>query len=234
MGQTAHLSDLDRLRAEYAARERRLADSELYSPFNSAYLFTIQQRQRAVLGLLKKHELISLDSKRILELGCGRGGVLHEFLGFGASPGLLHGTELLPDRVAQAHDTLPNIPLTCADGQHLPYASKSFDLVLQYTVFSSVLDPLIKKNLAREMVRVLRPGGLIVWYDFWLNPTNKQTRGIRPTEVRNLFPACRFDFRRITLAPPITRRLARFSWPACFLLEATKVFNTHYLVAIKP
>ena len=42
--------------------------------------------------------------------------------------------------------------------------------------------------MAEEMVRVLRkPDGLIVWYDFWLNPTNKQTRGIRPTEIKKLF-----------------------------------------------
>ena len=44
---------------------------------------------------------------------------------------------------------------------------------------------------------------------FWLNPTNPQTRGVRPAEIRQLFPGCSFKFERITLAPPITRRLAR-------------------------
>src|SRR5450759_1248747 len=146
-------ADLDRLRAEYADRARRLTNSDIYSPFNPAHLFALQQRQRAVLNTLRRHGYRTLEGKRILELGCGRGGVLHELLGFGASPELLHGTDLLPDRAADAHRLLPHIAITCADGQHLPYRSGSFDLVLQYTVFSSVLDPEVKSNLAKEMLR---------------------------------------------------------------------------------
>ena len=88
-------------------------------------------------------------------------------------------------------------------------------------------------RMAREMLRVLKPDGLILWYDFWLNPTNRQTRGIRPREVKALFPNCHFKFRRITLAPPIARRLAGWTWGACLLLEWLRLFNTHYLVAIQ-
>lgn len=228
------LSDLDRLRTEYADRARRLANSDIYSPFNTSYLFTLHQRQRAVLDLLRRSGIQQLQNKSILEVGCGRGGVLHEFLGLGASPDLLHGTDLLPDRVADAHSLLPHLPITCADGQHLPYKDSSFDLVLQYTVFSSVLDIEVKRNLAREMLRVLRPRGLILWYDFWFNPTNRQTKGIRPKEIRELFPTCSYAFRRITLAPPIARKLASRSWLACYFMESLTVFNTHYLAAIQP
>jgi len=227
--------DLDRLRAEYADRERRLAGSDTYSPFNPAYLFAIQGRQRAVLGLLRRSGLNPLARHRVLEMGCGHGGVLLEYLGYGARPERLHGADLLPARLRDACGRLPGLPLSCADGQRLPYADGAFDLVLQYTVFSSVLDPEIKARLAGEMLRVLRvPGGLILSYDFWLNPTNRQTRGIRPGELRRLFPGCRFEFRRITLAPPLARRLVRFSWLLCALLEKFWVFNTHYLVAIQP
>jgi hypothetical protein len=70
-------------------------------------------------------------------------------------------------------------------------------------------------------------------YDFWLNPTNRQTRGIRPSEIRRLFPGAHLEFYRITLAPPIARRLAPCSWLLCCLLERLQAFNTHYLVAIK-
>ena len=84
------------------------------------------------------------------------------------------------------------------------------------------------------MLRALRPGGLILSYDFWLNPTNKQTRGLRPKEIRRLFPNCACEFHKITLAPPIARRLAPLSWGLCYLLESLKIFNTHYLAAIRP
>jgi hypothetical protein len=96
-----------------------------------------------------------------------------------------------------------------------------------------VLDEAVRRNLAAEMLRVLKPGGLIVWYDFWLNPSNRQTRGIRPAEIRRLFPGCAFDFRKITLAPPLARRVVPLSWLAACLLEKMRVFNSHYLVGIR-
>jgi ubiquinone/menaquinone biosynthesis C-methylase UbiE len=227
-------ADLDRLCVYYADRERRLAGSDLYSFLNPAHMFLIQQRQRAVVKLLLRHSLNPLGNRQILELGCGQGGVLLEYLSYGAAPERLHGVDLLPGRVMEAHARLPHLALTCADGQHLPYKSGAFDLVLQYTVFSSVLDDAIKVNLACEMLRVLKLDGLILWYDFWLNPINPQTKGIHPREVNALFPNCHCEFHRITLAPPIARRLVKWSWGACLLLAWLRLFNTHYLAAIQP
>ncbi len=225
--------DLARLRREYADRERRFAGSDTYSLFNPGHLYMLQARERAVLQLLRRHGFADLRDRRVLELGCGRGGVLLEHLRYGAAPSRLHGTDLLPDRVAEARKLLPHLPLTCSDGRNLPYADGSFDLVLQYTVFSSALDDDVKAALAREMLRVLRPDGLIVWYDFWLNPTNRQTRGIRPAEIRRLFPDCQHEFHRVTVAPPIARRLAPRSWLACHLIESLRLLNTHYVAGTR-
>jgi ubiquinone/menaquinone biosynthesis C-methylase UbiE len=233
ISKSAGIDDLDRLRVEYAERERRFAGSDVYSCFNPSHLFLIQQRQRAVLKLLRRQGYSHLGNRRILELGCGRGDVLLEYLGYGTEPEHLYGTDLLLERIKIAKIRLPHLALTCSDGQYLPYTSDAFDLVLQYTVFSSILDGKIKANLAREMLRVIKPDGMILWYDFWVNPMNKQTRGIRPAEIQCLFPACAFEFNRITLAPPLTRRLAPIAWWACALLEKLKAFNTHYLVAIR-
>jgi SAM-dependent methyltransferase len=140
---------------------------------------------------------------------------------------------LLFDRLQDAHQALPNLLLACADGQALPYPETAFDLIVQFTVFSSILDERIKQHLAQEMLRVLAPGGLILWYDFWLNPLNRQTRGIRPQEIRGLFPGCACQFRRITLAPPLARCLAPLSWQLCALLEKLVILNTHYLATIR-
>ncbi|MBI1760305.1 MAG: class I SAM-dependent methyltransferase [Acidobacteria bacterium] len=227
-------SDLERLRAEYARRQQTAAGADKYSLFQPGQLFMIQQRQRAQLALLARAGWASLAHKRILEIGCGAGGVLHEFLWLGATPSLLHGAELLEWRLAEAKAATPHLPLVLADGQQLPYADASFDLVAQYTVFSSILDTQVRQAIAAEMRRVLRPGGLILWYDFWTNPLNPQTRGIRKAEIRALFPHCQFSFKCLTLASPLVCRLAPYSWLACHLLERLRVFNTHYLVAIRP
>jgi len=228
------VDDLDRLCTEYANRTRRLVGSDIYSHFNQANLFTLQQRQRDTLALLRNHGFFLLENRSFLELGCGTGGVLLEFLAYGMSPAHLHGTDLIFDRLRHAQIWLSHLPITCSDGQSLPYADNSFDLILQYTVFSSVLVENVKVNIANEMLRVLSPDGMILWYDFWFNPTNPQTSGIRLQEIRKLFPDCRFDFHRVTLAPPISRRLIKISWLLCLLLEKLRLFNSHYLVAIHP
>ncbi|WP_336489260.1 class I SAM-dependent methyltransferase [Methylobacterium nigriterrae] len=227
------VNDLDRLRTEYADREKRLAGSDLYSLTNPACLFMFQQRQRAVLRLLQAEGFGDLSRRTVLELGCGTGRVLNEYMAFGAAPETLHGVDLLPHRLKEAKRLLPHVDLVCADGQRLPYADASFDIVLQYTAFSSILDDSIKANLASEMLRILCSDGLILWYDFWLNPTNPHTKGIRSSEIRMLFPDSRLRFQRITLAPPITRRIAPWSWLTCHILESLKIFNTHYLVSIR-
>lgn len=228
-------ADLDRLRAEYARRQSSGQDEARYSSFNRAYLFATQQRQRHLLDLLRRHGVTSLRGKSIFEMGCGRGGVLLEWQTYGASPAQLHGIDLLEDRLVEARQRLAHASIACADGQALPYPSGSFDFVLQYTAFSSVLDDAVKRNLAQEMLRVLRkPDGMIIWYDFWLNPTNDQTRGIRPAEIRALFPDCAITFRKITLAPPVARRLVKPSWLVSSFLEKLRLLNTHYLALIRP
>lgn len=226
-------ADLDRLQREYADRHRRLAGSDIYSPFNKANLFALQQRQREVLTLLRRHGVSSLADRAILEVGCGAGGVLAQFLSDGANPNCLYGLDILPDRLAEAKARLAGAVFLNANGTNIPFRSGVFDLVLQFTAFSSVLDPVVRQGMAREMLRVLKPGGLILWYDFWLNPTNHQTHGIRPPEIRQLFPGCGYDFRRITLAPPVARRLVPVSWLLCAFLEKLRIFNTHYLLAIQ-
>src|SRR5690349_5642182 len=113
--------DVLRLRAEYAERARAVDKTGQYSLFNPGQLFLIQQRQRAVLKCLNSNHFYPLCDHRILELGPGNGGVLIEMLGFGASAAELHGAELLLERAQLTHQKLAGLPLTCADGQSLPY-----------------------------------------------------------------------------------------------------------------
>ena len=226
------MDDLARLREEYKDRERRFAGSDVYSWLNPASLFAIHSRQRAVLSALKRQGVLDLAGSRILEMGCGGGGVLTEVLSFGAAPQNLFGIDLLADRLCRAQQQLPGCHFSNAEGQKLPFPSQSFDMVMQFTALSSILDTQVRIHVCEEMLRVLKPAGLLLWYDFWLNPTNQQTRGIRPREIRRLFPGCRYEFRRITLAPPLARRLISLSWGACQFLESLKIFNTHYLVIV--
>ena len=226
--------DISRLRTEYADRAQRLAGSDIYSVFNRANLFAVQNRQRAVLALLGSLGYHNLGNLRILEMGCGKGGVLTEFLSFGASAYNLFGIDLLPVSLQAAHKIFAGLNLANANGANLPFPARTFDLVFQYTAISSILDQDLRSKICADMIRVTRAGGLILSYDFWLNPTNHQTRGLRKSDIQNLFPGCNFKFWKITLAPPITRRIVPISWMLAQVLENINILNSHYLTAIMP
>src|SRR3989440_8774150 len=50
-------------------------------------------------------------------------------------------------------------------GGALALRSDSFDVVMQVTVFTSILDPDLKRRVALEMLRVVKQDGLILWYE---------------------------------------------------------------------
>lgn len=150
-------------------------------------------------------------------------GVLREFIKYGARPENLYGIDLLPDRIEEANKLSPNISFTCGDAEDLPYEDSFFDIVLCSTVFRSILDRRMRQNIAREVLRVLRVEGIILWYDYHMNnPKNPDVIGVKKKEIKKLFPDCKFDFNKITSAPPITRIIAPYSYLLCYLLKKQK------------
>ena len=51
-------------------------------------------------------------------------------------------------------------------GTTLPFENGSFDVATAVTVFSSILDAAARRDLFDEMRRVVRPGGMVLVYDF--------------------------------------------------------------------
>lgn len=193
----------------------------------------IADRHKKILDILNANLLLDLSDLDILEIGCGSGGVIREFVQFGAVPTKVVGVDLLLDRLEQATTDLKDCSWLNANGQFLPFRDATFELLLQFTAFSSILDPKVKMDMALEMLRVLKPGGSILWYDFTWNPTNSQTKGIGLKELKALFPGCALSHSRITLAPPLTRLLIQSSPRQVEWLSSLKMFNSHLLVWIQ-
>jgi ubiquinone/menaquinone biosynthesis C-methylase UbiE len=221
-----------RIRSAYAARSR---SDRRYSWFNAGHLFLVQERERHVLALLDRHGASQLEAKTILEIGCGTGYWLREFVKWGARPEHITGVELLPDRVAVARELSPaRLTIECGSATQLALPDASFDVVLQSTVFSSILDPVVREQVAAEMMRVVKPDGIILWYDFFVdNPWNSDVRGVRKREIGRLFPQRRMSMRRVTLAPPLLHFLAPYSWLGCYLLGKIPWLCTHYVGVIR-
>lgn len=179
-----------------------------YRPGRDDVLQRLQQRERVLARQLAATGLTDLVGLRVLELGCGSGGELASLLRFGSSCRQLHGLDLSASRLIRAAERLPAIHWVRGDGMALPYRDGSFQLVCQFTVFSSVLNPDCRQKLATEIQRVLTPGGWLLWYDFRVNnPRNPDVRGVTHRELRRLFPGWAGSVRRLTLLPPLARRL---------------------------
>jgi ubiquinone/menaquinone biosynthesis C-methylase UbiE len=169
-----------------------------------------------------------------LEIGCGTGTWLVDFETFGADQTRLHGIDLDPYRSEKARTRLPAADIRVGDASNLPWPDEFFDLVLQSTVFTSILNLDMKRLIAAEMLRVLKPTGIILWYDFrYNNPKNANVRGIKAAEIRSLFKGCDIKLQTITLAPPIAKCLAKVSWITCLLLETIPALRTHYWGVIR-
>jgi SAM-dependent methyltransferase len=236
--------EIDRIKAEYARRAREIP-AERYSSAAPSEIFLRQSRERAVLKLLARAGALPLAGRRILDVGCGTGQWLADLETWGATRETLAGIDLLPDRADQARSRMAALQGTdgvlvsrgadirLGDASELPWPQGSFDIVLQSTVFSSILDPAFRARVASEMARVLAPTGLILWNDLRVNnPRNPSVRGVRREELARLFPGFVVSGRRITLLPPLARRLVRLSFGAAQTIEALRLLNTHYVAVL--
>jgi SAM-dependent methyltransferase len=220
-----------RVRVAYARR----AQDDRYSWFNDAHMLAVQERERHTLHLLRRHGYSSLADVRILEVGCGTGAWLRELVKWGAQPKNLTGVEMLAERVAEAARLCaPGITLVCANVAQASLPAASFDIVLQSMLFTSVLDADVRRAVAHAMLDAVRPGGLILWYDYHVNnPRNRDVRGVSRAEIGTLFPGCRIHLKGITLAAPIARAVAGRSRLAYSVLHAMPFLRTHYLAVIR-
>jgi len=229
-------SEVDRLKEVYREYGERGWRETKWAATNRGNQAIRRERERKLEQLLQHAEFLPLGQRRILDVGCGTGETLAGFEAWGARPGNLFGVDLLPDRIRRAKQNLPAITFQEANAEALPFSEGYFDLVAVFTVFTSILDPQMARNVSREINRVLCSGGAVVWYDFRMNnPLNSHVRGIPRKGIRNLFPG--FDPRLVTttLVPPLARRwgaLTDLLYP-CF--ASLPFLRSHYLgLLVKP
>jgi SAM-dependent methyltransferase len=215
--------------ARYARRGDRAEGADRYSAVRPEVWQWMHERQRALLRGLAQRGLTDVALLRLAEVGCGTGGNLLELLRLGFAPEHLQGIELLPERHAAACHALPEATrVWLGDAVQAPVEPASLDMVLQSTVFSSLLDDAFQQRLATAMWQWLRPGGHVLWYDFTVgNPRNADVRGVPLARVRALFPQGRVVAQRVTLAPPLARAVCRLHPGLYPLFNVLPLLRTH-------
>lgn len=174
----------------------------------------------------KLHHLLRLvdfdgwRGKDVLEVGCGAGVDLVRFARGGAR---VVGVDLAPSAIDLARANFEQQQLTAdlrvANGEALPFADNSFDLVFAHGVVQYTADP---AKLVAECHRVLRPGGQAIFQVYnrvsWLNALSKVMKvGLEHDDAPVLLKYSIAEFRRlvsgfreVAIVPerfPVTSRL---------------------------
>ena len=176
---------------------------------NFEYNYEVKCEREIAYCRLLRSRFESLRAIRLLEIGAGDGDNILGFLRMGMQAENIAANELLDYRREIIQARLPHIRIIPGDALRIDI-NEEYDVVFQSLVFTSILNSEVRKTLALKMWSWLRKGGCILWYDFvYNNPTNPDVRKVGLRELHALFPrASCFRKRRVTVAPPIGRRLS--------------------------
>lgn len=214
------------------AERRRLSDR--YRLDNPGNRF-IYEQLRDRIEMILRSVFDDLSSIRVLDLGCGGLFWAEELVAMGVARNRCYGADLLLPGLQEGRRQGRRIHAVAASAAQLPFASAGIDLICQFTMMTSVLGDDDRSAIAGEIMRVVRPGGYVLWYDFRIdNPRNPHTRAIRRGEIRALFSEMPMRLEAITLLPQLARNLRG---PLSILLKffnSFPILRTHYLALIGP
>ena len=99
-----------------------------------------------------------------LDVGCGTGGLLDELLNeLREPPWTGAGVDRSAEMLTVARRRLPHAPLARGDAAALPFPDDSFEAAATNSALHYADDP---AACIRELARVTKPGGVVVWTDW--------------------------------------------------------------------
>jgi ubiquinone/menaquinone biosynthesis C-methylase UbiE len=145
-------------------RVRRLSPREAYRLWSETY---DTQPNNPVLALEQEifDDLLSGASIRerdVVDIGCGTGRHWDQLLSH--RPRVLHGVDSSPEMLARLAARHPGAALHTRDGRRLrEFGDASFDCVVSTLMLGHVRDA---QEELREWIRLLKPGGEVIYTDF--------------------------------------------------------------------
>ena len=223
----------EQIRQEYQRRDKNPLFRQLYDPLSDFSIYHQARLDLLIAKALKQIGFTSLEEQQILDVGCGSGEHLVGFLVKGALPQKLYGIDVIAERIEAARQRHPDIHYHEGSAEHLPWSDNTFDIISQFTVFSSILDKAVQKAISSEMQRVLKPGGSILWYDLRKHSQNPALTAFSRSEIEALFPEMDLlILRPAKLRFGITRRVINQSWELVAFLERIPLLCEMYFALL--
>jgi SAM-dependent methyltransferase len=204
--------------------------STLYSFVNRSATLSFTEKFSYLTQLLYKFFGYEFVEKFYLDVGCGTGANLLLFLMLGIPADHLAGNDIFEPSLQTARNRLPQtVKLDCGNFLDIEYTPESYDCIFLSTVLSSILDKEFQRKVMQKCYALLKPDSYLLIYDFvFNNPQNPDVKGISLPFLKQTEKWKKLTFKRVTLAPPIARRLSKFPF-LVNILTRMKVLNTHVI-----
>jgi SAM-dependent methyltransferase len=197
------MTEEQRIRDVYRSYETEGRD-RLWDMRNRGFARLIQERDIRIRDLVARS--LPGSGGTLLDVGCGDGALIASIAGRWPDV-TCTGLDLQPERIDEARVSVPDATFIVGSADALPFDDEAFDVVTAITLMSSLPGDM-EVDAAREIARVTRPGGWLVWFDLrYGNPSNPAVHGIDGRRLERLFPGWTRELRSTTLIPPIARRL---------------------------
>lgn len=191
---------------------------------NRGVLFQLLAAESSVVRAMWKIHHDPMSAK-VLDVGCGSGQSTLQLLKLKYRPKNIVGIDISESRLKEARELSSAILFIHGDATRMGFPDDSFDLVFESTLFVTLTDDSVRRDIAAEMVRVCRPGGYIVLVDWWRNRLRaNEYKALNRSELRTLFLAngqvVHLGFFRGALVPPVGRFLSAHARWAYFAVAA--------------
>jgi ubiquinone/menaquinone biosynthesis C-methylase UbiE len=220
-------NELERVRAIYQRYEADARVARRWDPQASGNRQNVERRDGLLAELLQRARVWPLSGRRVMELGCGDGAGIQSLLRLGVVPQDLTAVDFRESAIKRTSTAFPQVNLAQADAARTEFPDETFDIVSLFTVFSSV-SKTMQQQVAHEVDRVLKVGGVVLWYDMrFRNPANPHVHPVSRASLSRMFPGYEIELLSATLVPQLARHL-----PLCDklfpLLYAVPFLHTHW------
>ena len=203
---------------------------------NAGVTFQAFAFDRANIRALQRLDL-DRDTAKVLDVGCGDGSSLLQFMRLGFRPENLAGVDSGAERVEHAREKFPNVEFRCESAESMSFADSTFDVSFESTLFMMLTSEEVARKIAREMLRVTRRGGYLMMADWrYAKPGSQEHRAMTGQRISSLFDVggatAVVARERGALVPPLGRFLSRHAPSLYFVVQGLLPFAVGQMTTV--